>query len=282
MVKPGRILCQASLAFVALIWGGLMAWPALAHFQVLWPKTEGCYAKTGEAVTWQYFWGHPYEMLISDAQPPKFFIFTPQKQKENLAGKEITLKDQESGQDRKAFEVEYKPSGPGDYYLCLESPPIFIPEEQVFWQDYVKEPLHVLSAKGWDQPVGLPVEIIPLTRPYGWPAGSVFKGQALAKNLALTRATVEIEKFNGFYVPKNQLPKDRLGAENGPLLTRVTKTDHMGYFICTLDSPGWWIITVSAPGGKKVHERKTYPVEMRGCLWVYAEPPPIPPAPPEK
>ena len=135
-------------------------------------------------------------MLISDAQPGKFFMVTPQREKENLALKDISLKDQESGQDRKAYEVAYKPPGPGDYYLCLESPPCFIPEDQVFWQDYVKEPLHVVTAKGWDQPVGLPVEIVPLTRPYGWPAGSVFKGQALARNLPLTRAVVEIEKFN--------------------------------------------------------------------------------------
>lgn len=267
-------------AVVALFWGLLTALPVMAHFQVFWPQSTGCYAKPGETITWRYFWGHPYEMLISDAQPGKFFMFTPQKQKENLALKDIALKDQGSGQDRKAYEVTYKPPGPGDYYLCLESPPYFITEDQVFWQDYVKEPLHVVRDKGWDQPVGLPVEIVPLTRPYGWPAGSVFKGQALARNLPLTRAVVEIEKFNEVYVPRAQCPKDRLGADNGPLMTRVTKTDQLGYFVCTLDSPGWWIISVTAPGGKKAYERKTYPVELRGGLWVYVEPPPPPVVPP--
>lgn len=280
MVKPGGKSKWLFLVLAALIGGLFPAAPALAHFHVFWPQQEGCYAKPEEVVKWRYFWGHPFEMLISDAQPPKFFLLTPQKQKEHPAVKEIILKDQESGEARKAFELEYKPPGTGDYYLCLESPPYFIPEEQAFWQDFVKEPLHVMEAKGWEQAVGLPVEIIPLTRPYGWPAGSVFKGQALAKNRALTRTTVEVEKFNGFFVPRERFPKDRLGGENGPLITRVTKTDHMGYFVCTLDSPGWWIISVSAPGGKKVHERKTYPVEMRGCLWVYLEPPPSPPSPP--
>jgi cobalt/nickel transport protein len=133
-----------------------------------------------------------------------------------------------------------------------------------------------MAEKGWDLAVGLPVEIIPLTRPYGWPAGAAFKGKAMAKGKALTRATVEIEKFNGFYVPKDRLPKDRLGEENAPLITRTVKTDLMGYFVCTLDSPGWWILSVSAPGGKKVHEGKPYPVELRGCLWVYVEPAPAP------
>jgi cobalt/nickel transport protein len=282
MVQRGSSAKKICLALLGLIVGFGLAWPAQAHFQVFWPQVEGCYARPGEAVTWRYFWGHPFEMLISDAQPAKFFVFTPKKQREKPAIKEITLKDQASGQDRKAFEVEYTPAGPGDYYLCLESPAYFIPEDQVFWQDYVKEPLHVVPGKGWDQLVGLPMEIVPLTRPYGWPAGSVFKGQALAKNLALTRATVEIEKLNGFFVPPDRLPKDRLGAANGPLITRVTRTDNMGYFVCTLDSPGWWLISVSAPGGKKVHEGKTYPVEMRGGLWVYVEPPPPALTPPAK
>jgi cobalt/nickel transport protein len=282
MVKPGRISRQVFLILMAFILGLGSALPTLAHSHVYWPQQEGCYAKPGELVKWQYFWGHPFEMLISDAQPPKFFMFTPQRKKENLTAKDITLKDQESGQDRKAFEVEYTPTGQGDYFLCLESPLYFIPEEKEFWQDYVKEPLHVQATDGWDQSVGLPVEIIPLTRPYGWPAGSVFKGLALAKNRPLTGAAIEIEKFNGFFVPRARLPKDRLGQENSPLITRVTKTDRMGYFICTLDSPGWWLISVSAPGGRKVHERKTYPVEMRGGLWVYVEPPQPPLTPPEK
>jgi len=282
MVKPGRISRQIFLICMAVILGLGLALPAKAHFQVYWPQQEGCYAKQGELVTWKHFWGHPFEMLISDAQPPKFFIFTPKKKEEDLTAQEITLKDQESGQDRKAFEVEYKPSAPGDYYLCLESPLYFIPEDEEFCQDYVKEPLHVEATGGWDQSVGLPVEIIPLTRPYGWPAGSVFEGVALGKNKALTGAAVSIEKFNGFFIPRDRLPKDRLGQENSPLITRVTKTNRMGYFICTLDSPGWWLISVSAPGGRKVHERKSYPVKMRGGLWVYVEPPAPPLTPPEK
>ncbi|MGQ9689244.1 MAG: DUF4198 domain-containing protein [Desulfobaccales bacterium] len=273
MGKPRRISPRIGWLLVALLVVLFSPTPGAAHFQVFWPQTGGCYAKPGEPVKWQYFWGHPFEMLIDDAQDPKFFISTPDKKKERLAATPITLKDQASGKDRRAFAVEYKPPAPGDYYLCLEAPPYFIPEHEVFWEDYVKAPLHVKAEKGWDQAVGLPAEIIPLTRPYGWPAGSIFKGQALVKNQALTRATVEVEKFNGFYVPADKMPKSPLGEEHGPLVTRVTKTDRMGYFILTLDSPGWWIISVSAPGGRKVHQGKTYPVEMRAGLWVYVEPP---------
>jgi cobalt/nickel transport protein len=255
----------------AIIW--VIPGAATAHFQIVWPQVEGCYGKPGEAAKWQYVWGHPYEMIIYDAQPPKFFMFTPQGKRDQVALKEVALTDGASGKERRAYEVAYTPAAPGDYYLCLEAPPYFISEEKVFWQDYVKEPWHVMAQKGWDKPVGLDLEIVPLTRPYGWPAGAVFKAQALFKGKPLKGALVEIEKFNGFYVSKDKLPKDRLGEENEPLMTRGLKTDGQGYLVFTLDSPGWWVIAVGQEDGKKSHEGKEYPVEKRGCLWIYAEPP---------
>jgi cobalt/nickel transport protein len=255
---------------------------AFAHFHTFYPKVRGSCGKPGEQVTWQYFWGHPFEMIIFDAPEPKFFMATPEGKKDPVVVQEISLKDQESGQERKAFEIEYTPAKPGDYYLCLEAQPVFIPEEKTLWQDFVKEIWHVMAEKGWDKRVGLEVEIVPLTRPYGWPAGSVFKGRALFRGRPLKGALVEIEKFNGFFLSPAQLPKDRFGQENGPLITRTVKTDLNGYLTCTLDSPGWWVISVSRKHGKKTHEGKTYPVEKRGYLWVYVEPAPAPLTPPGK
>jgi len=248
--------------------------PVLAHYHTYWPQVPGCYGKPGEAVTWHYFWGHPFEMIIYDSPGPEFFVRTPDGKKEEVKVKEITLKDQESGKDRKALALEYKPAGPGDYYLCLEGPAIFIPEEKVFWQDYVKGIWHVMAEKGWSKPVGLDVEIVPLTRPYGWPAGSVFKVQALFKGKPLKGALAEVEKFNAAFVTKEQLPKDRHGEENTPLITRALKTDSQGYLTFTLDSPGWWIVGVAHEDGKKKEGGKPYPVEKRGCLWIYVEPAP--------
>jgi len=250
--------------------------PAKAHYHVYWPQQPGCYGQVGVPVKWQYFWGHPFDMLISDAKPQKFFIRTPDGRKEAVSLQLITLTDQESGQHRQAYELEYKPLIPGDYYLCLESSPEFIPEEKLFQQDYVKEVWHVGEEKGWDKPVGLVFEILPLTRPYGWPAGSVFKAQARFMGKPLKGAVVEVEKFQGVFVPKDKLPKDHLGEHNLPLITRVTKTDAQGYLTVTLDSPGWWLIAVLHPHGKKTLEGKTYPVEHRACLWLHLEAPPAP------
>jgi cobalt/nickel transport protein len=270
-----RVLMTAAVLVAALAFAGA----AQAHFHTYWPKVEGCSGKPGELVQWQYFWGHPFEMIVYDAAEPKFFMVGPEGKKEPVVHQEIKLKDMESGLERRAYEMEYKPAAPGDYYLCLEAPPYFIPEEKIFWQDFVKEPWHVMAEKGWDRKTGLEIEIVPLTRPYGWPAGSVFKGQALFNGKPIKGETVEIEKFNGFFVSPDKLPKNRYGEENTPLITRTVKTDAQGYLTCTLDSPGWWVIAVGHRHGKKTHEGKSYPVEKRGYIWVYVEPAPAPLAP---
>ncbi|MEW6388089.1 MAG: DUF4198 domain-containing protein [Thermodesulfobacteriota bacterium] len=264
--------CRWAIAVLALtlVSPGMVA----AHSQVFWPQVPGCYGKPAEPVTWRYFWGEPYEMKVYDAPEPKFFVFTPDKEKEAVKVKKIQLRDQESGEMRQAYELTYTPEEPGDYYLCLETPPYFLPEEKAFWQDYVKEVWHVVDEKGWDHSVGLELEIVPITRPYGWPAGSVFQGKALFKGKPLRGAKVEIERFHGFYLSPDDYPKDRYGEENSPLIIRVTRSDAQGYLFCTLDSPGWWIITVSHQDGKKTRDGKSYPVQKRGCLWIYLEKPP--------
>jgi uncharacterized GH25 family protein len=102
----------------------------------------------------------------------------------------------------------------------------------------------------------------------------VFKARALHKKKPLKLARVELEKFNGRFVSRDQLPKDRHGDENTPLITRVLKTDAQGYLTFSLDSPGWWVVAVSTEDGEKKLEGKSYPVEKRGYLWLYVEGPP--------
>jgi cobalt/nickel transport protein len=260
-----------------------LATPAQAHNHLFWPQTPGCYGRLGEPATWTYVWGHPFEMTLDDAPAGlKFAGRSPHGKREPVLLKEIRLKDQVSNQDRRGYKVSFSPASPGDYYLTLEAPPCFISEEKVYYQDYVKGIWHVHAEKGWDEPLGLEVEIVPLTRPYGWPAGSAFTGKALFKGNALKLAPVEVEKLTGHFVPPEQRPKDRFGEENGPLISRTAKTDANGYFTVTLDSPGWWVLTVSRQDGRLIRDGKPYPVDKRGCLFIHMEVPPAAPASPGK
>ncbi len=272
---------MGQLLHLAVVAAALLLLPqaGAAHVHVLVPKTPGCFGQKGEAAAWTLFWGHPAEMLVDDAPTPRMWARGPDGRKEPAALRENRLRDGESGQERRAFEAAFTPAAPGDYYLVLESPPVFIPEDKVFIRDWVKSIYHVEVERGWDDTLGLEVEIVPLTRPYGWPAGVAFRGKAVFKNGPLTRAVVEVEPLSGVPVPPERRPRDRFGRENSPLLTRTAKTDLNGYFTVTLDRPGWWVITVSRAEGTLTREGRAYPVHKRASLWVHVEEPWTPPGP---
>jgi len=249
----------------------LAAGIAYGHFHTYWPDSPNGYGSPGTRVTWQYFWGHPYEFIVFDAQRPDFYMVTPDGKKENVTVQPAKIRDVESGKMRDAFTVGYTPEEIGDYWLVLEGPAIPIEEEGEAVQDYVKECLHVMAERGWDRRIGLPIELVPLTRPYGLEAGFAFKARAYLDGKPLPDATVEIEKFNGYHPAK--LPTDQFGMEDVPMMTRVAKTDANGYVTYTLDEPGWWMVSVSAESGKVSIGGKQYPRVLRGGLWVHVEKP---------
>jgi cobalt/nickel transport protein len=261
-------MMAVAIGGVALFSGVVVA---SAQFHTFWPDNENGYARRGKPVSWDYFWGHPYEMVIFDAKKPNFYVARPDGKTDSVEASQVQMKDEETGKMRTAYRMRYKPTALGDSYLCLEAPLYVVEEEEVFLKDYVKQCIHVMAEEGWDRPVGMEIEIIPVTRPYGMEEGFVFKGQALFKGKPLADAWVEIEKFNGFHVNHENLPTDQYGNENVSMITRVSKTDLNGYVVYTLDEPGWWMVSVSHADGEINHEGRDFPLVKRGGLWIYVE-----------
>ena len=239
-----------------------------AHFHTFWPEQGDGYGKRGQPISWTYFWGHPYEKVVMNAPPSKFFAALPDGSRTKIPTRAVRMKDEGTGEMRRAYMFTFKPTVLGDHYICMESPLAFLEDEGHFLLDFVKQPLHVSIEKGWFQPVGMEVEIIPLTRPYGIEEGSIFRGQALHNGKPIANALVTIEKFNGFYVAPESLPRDPFGNENTPLITQAVLTDSNGYFVCTLNEPGWWVLAVSLRDGERARDRQKYPLEKRGSIWV--------------
>lgn len=255
---------------------GLAALAALAgiacgHFHTFWPDGPNCYGRLGEQITWQYFWGHPYELILFDAETPDFYVVPPVGEKETIAAEPVEMKDPETGEMRRAFKLTYTPEQIGDSWLVLEAPPYLMEEEGEAVQDYVKQCVHVMAEMGWDRRLGLPIELVPLTRPYGLEAGFAFTVRAYLDGEPLADAPVEVEKFNGFYVGEEDLPRDQFDMEDVPMITRVAKTDAFGYVTYTLDEPGWWMVSVSAESGEVTVADGEYPRVLRGCLWVHVQ-----------
>jgi cobalt/nickel transport protein len=248
---------------------------ANAHFSMLLPDQHS--VKKGEKATFIYQWGHPFEHQLFDAPlPPSTFVVTPDAKKVTIDVKKMEIPAGES-KTIVGYEFTYKPDQRGDFVFVLEANPIWLEEEREFLQDSVKVVLHVQAQKGWDSIGQLHAnQIVPLTRPYGLQAGTVFQAHVLgglsdsqrdsdelhpAKSLA--GALVEIERYNT--TPPKELPPDEH-------ITRTAKTDPNGIVTCTLSEPGWWCVAAQvAVSRKKRDDGKEYPVRHRAIHWVYVD-----------
>src|SRR4051794_7451952 len=164
---------------LALLLAGLLAPAAGAHFNILLPQSAS--ARKGQAVTFLYRFGHPFEHELFDAPPPvRLYVIGPDGKQSDL-GKTLE-KVQVPGGDKKdvtAYRFRFTPGQRGDYTFILETPPIWLEEDREFVQDTVRVVLHVQAQKGWDAAPDPSFALVPLTRPYGLRAGTVFQAQVL-------------------------------------------------------------------------------------------------------
>jgi uncharacterized GH25 family protein len=127
---PYAIRSLFTLAALALSLTG-----AGAHYNILLPEKHS--VKRGEAVTLLYHWGHPFEHQLFDAPAPeKVFVLSPDGKETDLTKnlEQITADTKQVT----AYRLRFTPEQRGDYVFILKSAPIWMPEDQVFFQDIVK------------------------------------------------------------------------------------------------------------------------------------------------
>ncbi len=175
----------------------------------------------------------------------------------------------EPGSDLKVEEytATIRLHGPGVYQIFVEQKPYFEPTEEQFIQQIAKVYVSAFGwEEGWRKPIGLPVEIVPLTRPFGLWEGNTFVGQVLKNGKPVPYARVEIEYYNSKGVK----------YPNELLYTQVVKTDQNGVFIYTVPWSGWWGFAAITHSGevKNPSDGKEYPLELDAVVWIYAYPKP--------
>jgi len=250
-----------SFASLLILLGSAVS-PALAHYNMLFPDKSS--VKKGDTVTFTYQWGHPFEHQLFDAsQPDSLIVVAPDGIKRDLT-KPLTKIDIPAGEGKKVtgYQFRFTAEQRGDYVFLLSTPPIWLEDEQEFYQDVVKVVLHVQAQKGWDATAGSELELLPLTRPYGLTAGMVFQAQCLAGGKPLEAALVEIERYNP--APPKELPPDEQ-------ITRSAKADPKGVVTATLTDPGWWCVTARLDGKQHERDGKKFPLRQRSTLWIYVD-----------
>jgi uncharacterized GH25 family protein len=254
--------------------------PVVAHYNMLLPQAAS--AKRGEAVTFVYQWGHPFEHQLFDApEPASVFVLAPDGRRTDLTRTLAKIQvPGEGGKKVTAYQFQFTPEQRGDFAFLLNTPPIWMPEEEKFYQDTVRVTLHVLTQNGWDV-LGWPGRgeaggadffgLAPLTRPYGLRPGMVFQAQAWTMPAAgappqepvpFRYGLVEIERYNA--APPKDLPADEH-------ITRRVRTDPNGVATGTLTEAGWWGLTAVRDGTSRLHNGKLFPVHRRTTLWVFVD-----------
>jgi len=221
MVSISRVL-------VALATVVLTAAPALAHFGMVIPSQDVVTSKEKAKVDLVVSFSHPMEGKGMNMAKPKAFGVVDGGKKTDL----LATLGPTKVMDHDAWKSEYtfKRPGVGIFYVVPE--PYFEPAEDKYIEHLTKVVVPAFGEEeGWDEPVGLPAEIIPLSRPFGNYVGNVFTGKVLVDGKPAAGVDVEVEYYN----------KDKAyTAPNEYLVTQVVKTDANGVFTYAVPFGGWW------------------------------------------
>ncbi|WP_457679732.1 DUF4198 domain-containing protein [Thermovibrio sp.] len=254
-----RVLLTAALTLASTsAWG---------HFMVLKPSTDIVEGHTATKIKLQARFTHPVE-----GGPNMPFKIV--KSGAFIRGRVIPIRWERHeisampGSEKKVpyYTAQFKLRFPGVYQFFLVPDYYFEPAEGKFIRQITKVEVEAFGMEeGWDKPVGLKAEIVPITRPFGLWEGNTFVGRVYFNGKPAPNTRVEVEFINdkGIKVP----------AE--PFITQVIKTDKNGYFYYSIPFAGWWGFSAIGEGGKrKYKDGKVYPVELDAVMWVKAYPRP--------
>lgn len=196
-------------------------------------------------------------------KPEKFGVVAGDK----LTSLLDTLKEKKVD-GKSTWESSYKITKPADYIFFMVPKPYWEPAEDKFIAHVTKVIVDALGAEeGWDKPIakeaGLPVEIVPLTRPYSLYAGNIFTGQVQKDGKPVGNINVEVEFWG----------KGKTKAPTDSHVAQVVKTNENGYFSFVMPRAGWWGFSALMEGDNTIRfEGKEKKVELGAVLWVQTHP----------
>ena len=233
---------------------------ALAHFGMVIPS-KNIVTPQKKSVELTLSFSHPFEGAGMDlVKPAKFYAVKNGHITDLLA----TLKKVKV-MGHEGWQTTYRIKRPGIYSFAMEPVPYWEPAEDVSILHYTKTVVAAFGAdEGWDIPLGLPTEIIPLLRPFGNYAGNTFTGKVLLNGQPVPHAEVEVEFYN----------KDgRLKAPSEYHVTQLVKADGSGTFSFTCPRAGWWGFAAlnEADYTLKNPTGEAKGVELGAVLWIFLD-----------
>ena len=230
---------------------------AQAHFGMVIPSDQMVMQDDDRTVHMDLLFWHPFEGMGMNLVKPNVFAVT-------TGGKTTDLLDKLVEKKKDGFttwSIDYKIGRPGLYVFHMEPQPYWEPAEDCFIIHYTKAYVAAFGDdEGWDEPLGLPTEILPLSKPYGLYAGNVFQGQVVLDGKPVPGAEVEIE-----YSMEGEAGE----APSDYMVTQTVKADPNGIFTYAAPKAGWWgFAALNTADYKLKNEGEEKDVELGAVIWV--------------
>ena len=226
---------------------------ANAHFLTFMSNTDNVSNPKQTKVDLDISFIHPFEQTGMIMEKPEVFV--------NSKNNKLNL-TQTTKLDHKAWSSSYDIKAPGIYKFFVQPQPYFELAEEKFISHVPKLIVSSFGLEdGWDEPLGLKYEIIPMTKPFALYSGNLFQGKVLHNGKPAANTEVEVELYNEF----------GLKAPSDSHITQVVKTDENGVFSFVMNHKGWWGFAALIEEVELKHsDGKMYPVENGALIWVKA------------
>lgn len=262
---------MTSVRFIIAIFlisiAALAATPANAHFGTIIPSANIVSKDDVKTISLQLKFIHPMEMHYMEMVRPKQFGVVHRGKKSDLLTDLKAAKEKSADQTQAYtyWTADFRIRRPGDYTFFMVPAPYWEPAEDCFIVHYTKVCVHALGLEeGWDEPIGLETEIVPLTRPYGLWTGNLFTGRVLLHGKPVPFAQVEVEYLNES--PGNSAI---VTAPADPYITQVVKADADGVFSYAMPRAGWWgFAALNEADWKLAYQGVEKNVEIGAVFWV--------------
>lgn len=226
---------------------------ANAHFLTFIPNNDNVVNKKEANIYFDAMFIHPFEQTGMNMEKPMGIYLNNAK---NVLPLIETQKFNE-----KAWATNYEIKKPGVYQFYVQPQPYFESAEEKYISHVPKVIISAYGVEeGWDEPLGLKYEIIPMVKPFALYVGNIFQGKVLHNGKAASNVEVEVELYNEF----------GLKAPSDAHITQVVKTNANGEFSFVMNHKGWWGFAALIEEGQKDYKGKNYPIENGALLWIKA------------
>ncbi len=224
-----------------------------AHFGMIIPSDEMIMKGDSANISLQLMFWHPFEHHGMELVKPAEFGLLANGSKHDLLD---TLSSQKI-KGHTTWKTTYRVRRPGIYVFYMEPQPHWEPAEDSYIVHYTKTVVAAYGEdEGWDEPIGLKTEIVPLSKPFGLYAGNVFQGVVLLNGKPVPGAEVEVEYFN---------VGGKYSAPTDYMVTQTIKADPNGVFTYAVPKAGWWGFAALSTDDRQI---KGKDVEIGAVLWV--------------